>query len=172
MVDPGPEEKPMAEDKANLLDLTAEIVAAYVSNNTLPGDQLTSLIQQVYHGVATLSGAVQPEEPKAQPAVPIRKSVRPDEIVCLECGKGQKVLKRHISSAHGLTPEEYRAKWSLAPDYPMVAPNYAERRSQLAKEIGLGQKKPERPGKARAAGLRGNGTARRPTRKPQPGAPE
>lgn len=162
----------MAEDKANLLDLTAEIVAAYVSNNTLPGDQLTTLIQQVYHGVATLSGAVQPEEPKAQPAVPIRKSVRPDEIVCLECGKGQKVLKRHISSAHGLTPEEYRAKWSLAPDYPMVAPNYAERRSQLAKEIGLGQKKPERSGKARAVAARGNGGTRRGPRKGQPGAPE
>lgn len=162
----------MAEDKANLLDLTAEIVAAYVSNNTLPGDQLTTLIQQVYHGVAALSGAVQPEEPKAQPAVPIRKSVRPDEIVCLECGKGQKVLKRHISSAHGLTPEEYRVKWGLAPDYPMVAPNYAERRSQLAKEIGLGQKKPERSGKVRAVGVRGNGGARRPGRKPQPGAPE
>ncbi len=144
----------MPEDKSNLLDLTAEIVSAYVSNNTLPGDQLTSLIQQVYHGVAVLSGVAQPEEPKATPAVPVRKSVKPDEIVCLECGKGQKVLKRHISSAHNLTPEEYRAKWNLAPDYPMVAPNYAERRSQLAKEIGLGQKKPA-PGKGRAAGKTG-----------------
>jgi len=169
---PGAKEIPMAEDKANLLDLTAEIVAAYASNNTLPGDQLTTLIQQVYHGVATLSGVIQPEEPKAQPAVPIRKSVRPDEIVCLECGKGQKVLKRHISSAHGLTPEEYRAKWGLAPDYPMVAPNYAERRSQLAKEIGLGQKKPERAGAKGRPAARGNGGGRRGGRKAQPGAPE
>lgn len=153
----------MAEDKANLLDLTAEIVAAYVSNNTLPGDQLTTLIQQVYHGVAVLSGAAQPEEPKAAPAVPVRKSVKPDEIICLECGKGQKVLKRHISSAHGLTPEDYRAKWNLAPDYPMVAPNYAERRSQLAKEIGLGQKKPGnsgRPRNAKPAGERRRGGRR------------
>lgn len=129
----------MAEDKANLLDLTAEIVAAYVSNNTLPGDQLTALIQQVYHGVAVLGGAAQPEEPRAAPAVPVKKSVRPDEIICLECGKGQKVLKRHISSAHGLTPEEYRAKWTLPPDYPMVAPAYAARRSDFAKQIGLGR---------------------------------
>lgn len=139
----------MAEEKANLLDLTAEIVAAYVSNNTLPGDQLTSLIQQVYHGVAVLSGAAQPEEPKAAPAVPVRKSVKPDEIICLECGKGQKVLKRHISSAHGLTPEEYRGKWSLAPDYPMVAPNYAKARSDLAKQMGLGQGGRQAPRKKR-----------------------
>jgi len=154
----------MAEDKANLLDLTAEIVSAYVSNNTLPGDQLTSLIQQVYHGIAVLSGAAQPEEPKASPAVPIRRSVKPDEIICLECGKGQKVLKRHISSAHGLTPEEYRVKWGLAPDYPMVAPNYAERRSQLAKEIGLGQKKPagRAKGAAGGGGRRGNRRAAAP----------
>ncbi len=151
----------MAEDKANLLDLTAEIVSAYVSNNTLPGDQLTALIQQVYHGVAVLSGAAQPEEPKAAPAVPVRKSVKPDEIVCLECGKGQKVLKRHISSAHGLTPEDYRGKWSLAPDYPMVAPNYAERRSQLAKEIGLGQKKPGNAGRARGNSTKSGGEKRR-----------
>lgn len=133
----------MPTDKSNLLDLTAEIVSAYVSNNTLPGDQLTHLIQQVYQGVAVLSGEAPAEEPKAQPAVPIRRSVKPDEIICLECGKGQKVLKRHLGTAHGLTPEEYRAKWALAPDYPMVAPNYAERRSQLAKEIGLGQRRPE-----------------------------
>lgn len=163
----------MTEDRANLLGLTAEIVAAYVSNNTLAGDQLTTLIQQVYHGIATLSGAIPPEEPKAQPAVPIRKSVRPDEIVCLDCGKGQKVLKRHISSAHGLTPEEYRVKWGLAPDYPMVAPNYAERRSQLAKEIGLGQKKPGHVSKVRPAAVRSTGTpGRRPGRKAQSASSE
>ncbi len=144
----------MPADDPKLMDLTTEIVSAYVANNSLPGEQLSGLIQQVYQTVATLSRPEPPEEPKLQPAVPVKRSVRPNEIVCLECGKGQKMLKRHLVTAHGLTPDEYRAKWNLGPDYPLVAPNYAKLRSQFAKEIGLGRRK-------EAGATRGNGSSRR-----------
>lgn len=144
----------MPADDPKLMDLTTEIVSAYVANNSLPGEQLSGLIQQVYQTVATLSRPEQPEEPKQQPAVPIKRSVKPNEIICLECGKGQKMLKRHLLTAHGLTPEEYRAKWNLGPDYPLVAPNYAKLRSQFAKEIGLGRRK-------EGGGSRSNGASRR-----------
>lgn len=153
----------MASEQHNLIDLTTEIVSAYVANNPLPNDQLSSLIQQVYHAVASLGREEQPEEPKAQPAVPVRRSVKPHEIVCLECGKGQKMLKRHLLTAHGLTPDDYRAKWSLPSDYPVVAPDYARLRSQFAKQIGLGRKKQEeKPVKGKAAQA---GKSRAPRRK-------
>ena len=138
----------MSEEKverAELLELTSEIVAAYAGNNALPSSDLPQLIQTVYD---TLSGVGAPgaaPEAEQKPAVPVKKSVGNSEIVCLECGKGQKMLKRHLAAAHGLTPEEYRAKWRLPFDYPMVAPDYAETRRQLAKEIGLGRK----PGSAK-----------------------
>jgi len=160
----------MASEQHSLIDLTTEIVSAYVANNPLPNDQLSSLIQQVYHAVASLGREEQPEEPKAQPAVPIRRSVKPHEIICLECGKGQKMLKRHLLTAHGLTPEEYRAKWSLPSDYPVVAPDYARLRSQFAKQIGLGRKKQEeRPVKGRVAAV--PATKSRARRKRTPGQP-
>ena len=120
-----------------VLGLTARIVSAHVSNNTVSPDALPSLIQEVYR---SLCGAgkppLQPERP--QPAVPARKSVFPDYIVCLEDGKKLKMLKRHLKTAYGMTPDQYRERWSLSPDYPMVAPNYAQHRSSLAKKIGLG----------------------------------
>lgn len=158
----------MPAEQHNLIDLTTEIVSAYVANNPLPNDQLSGLIQQVYNAVAGLGRQEQPEEPKAQPAVPIRRSVKPHEIVCLECGRGQKMLKRHLLTAHGLTPEEYRAKWSLPSDYPVVAPDYAKLRSQFAKQIGLGRKKEEeRPAKGKA----GQGVAKpRNRRRPRAAA--
>jgi predicted transcriptional regulator len=123
----------------SVLGLTAQIVSAHVSNNSVSPDALPSLIQEVFK---TLSGVgkepAQPERP--QPAVPIKKSVFADHIVCLEDGKKLKMLKRHLKTSYNLTPEQYRERWGLAPDYPMVAPNYAKHRSSLAKKIGLGTK--------------------------------
>ena len=131
----------MAETQAsqNMLGLTAQIVSAHVSNNSVPPDALPSLINDVYR---TLSGVgkepAQPDRP--QPAVPVKKSVFPDHIICLEDGKKLKMLKRHLKTAYNTTPEQYRERWGLPPDYPMVAPNYARHRSSLAKKIGLGTK--------------------------------
>ena len=122
----------------DLLGLTADIVAAHVGNNSVAATELPGLIQQVYQALSTVGTAPEPVEEKPQPAVPVRKSVHPDYIVCLEDGKKLKMLKRHLMTAYNLTPEEYRERWNLPADYPMVAPNYARQRSRLAKEIGLG----------------------------------
>jgi predicted transcriptional regulator len=130
----------MDDNNAELLDLTTSIVSAYVAHNNLPAGELTALIASTHAALAKLGG--EPEAPAAAPlvpAVPIRKSVTPDAIICLEDGKAFKSLKRHLSK-FGLTPDQYRAKWGLPSDYPMVAPNYAEARSALAKAIGLGRK--------------------------------
>jgi predicted transcriptional regulator len=138
-----------AED--TLLTLTADIVAAHVSNNSVAVNDLPNLIQNVHGaltGIASKGGAV---EPKPEPKVSIRASVKPDYVVCLEDGKKQKMLKRHLMTNHGMTPDEYRQKWGLPADYPMVAPNYAEQRRTLAKSIGLGTKrrKPRGGGKGK-----------------------
>ncbi|WP_419913264.1 MucR family transcriptional regulator [Hoeflea sp.] len=124
-----------------LAELTAEVVAAYVSNNVVQTSDLPGLIANVHSalGSTTAADAVPAEKPK--PAVPIRKSVQHEYIICLEDGMKFKSLKRHLMTYHGLTPEEYREKWGLPADYPMVAPAYAEARSRLAKEMGLGQKR-------------------------------
>jgi predicted transcriptional regulator len=128
----------MAEEE--LLRMTADVVAAYVSNNTLPTAQLAEIINAVYHSLKGLEGPVaEPPPEPARPAVPVRKSITPDYLICLEDGKKLKMLKRHLRSTYNLTPDEYRARWGLAPDYPMVAPNYAEQRSAFAKKIGLGR---------------------------------
>lgn len=124
---------------ASVLGLTAQIVSAHVSNNAVTPDALPSLINEVYKTLAGVGKEpAQPERP--QPAVPIKKSVFNDHIVCLEDGKKLKMLKRHLKTAYNLTPEQYRERWSLGPDYPMVAPDYAKHRSSLAKQIGLGTK--------------------------------
>ncbi|RWG13194.1 MAG: MucR family transcriptional regulator [Mesorhizobium sp.] len=130
-----------------LIELTADVVSAYVSNNPVPVGELPALIDRVHAALkGTVGGPVEkPEELK--PAVPIRKSVTPDYIISLEDGKKFKSLKRHLSTHYGLTPDEYRAKWGLPADYPMVAPNYAAARSALAKTMGLGRK----PGEAQQA---------------------
>jgi predicted transcriptional regulator len=123
-----------------LLRMTADVVAAYVGNNTLPTAQLGEVINAVYSSLKSLEGPVAQVQPEPlKPAVPIRKSVTPEFIICLEDGKRLKMLKRHLRSTYNMTPDEYRTKWGLAPDYPMVAPNYAERRSEFAKKIGLGR---------------------------------
>ena len=131
----------MAEDKPTqaVLGLTAQIVSAHVSNNTVSRDALPDLIQQVFSTLMA-AGTEQPEPEQLQPAVPIKKSVFPDYIVCLEDGKKLKMLKRHLQTSYNITPEQYRERWGLPHDYPMVAPRYAEHRSELAKKIGLGRK--------------------------------
>jgi predicted transcriptional regulator len=128
----------LAEEE--LLRMTADVVAAYVSNNSLPTTQLGEIINAVYSSLKGLEGqVVQPPPEPVKPAVPIRKSVTPEFLICLEDGKKLKMLKRHLRSTYNMTPDEYRVKWGLAPDYPMVAPNYAARRSEFAKKIGLGR---------------------------------
>jgi predicted transcriptional regulator len=128
----------IAED--DLLRMTAEVVAAYVRNNSLPTAQLSDVINTVYSSLKSLdSQAPEIKSEPLKPAVPVRKSITPDYLICLEDGKKLKMLKRHLRSTYNMTPDEYRAKWSLPPDYPMVAPNYAEQRSAFAKKIGLGR---------------------------------
>jgi predicted transcriptional regulator len=123
----------------DLLDLVASIVSAHVAHNAVAPEALPGVIQSVYAALNGL-GNEAPAVERPEPAVPVKRSVFPDYIVCLEDGKKLKMLKRHLKASYGMTPEEYRARWSLPRDYPMVAPNYASRRSALAKEIGLGRK--------------------------------
>ena len=128
----------VAEDE--LLRMTTEVVAAYVSNNTLATGQLAEIIHAVYNSLRGLDGQIaEPASEPLKPAVPVRKSITPDYLICLEDGKKLKMLKRHLRSTYGMTPDEYRVKWGLGPEYPMVAPNYAEQRSAFAKKIGLGR---------------------------------
>jgi len=132
------------DDRAQFLTLTADIVAAYVGNNAVATSDLPSVISDVFTKLSKLG---EPEEPEVEltPAVPIKKSVTPDGITCLECGKTFKMLKRHLRTDHDLEPTEYRAKWGLGHDYPMTAPNYSDTRKALAKKIGLGRKPKAKP---------------------------
>ena len=129
-------ENDMAE---TLITLTSDIVAAHVSNNSVSVDEVPSLISNVYGALAGLGGGETQEETPPEPAVSVRASVKPDYIVCLEDGKKLKMLKRYLRTNYDMSPEEYRARWNLPADYPMVAPNYAEKRRELAKKIGLGR---------------------------------
>jgi predicted transcriptional regulator len=138
-----------AED--TLLTLTADIVAAHVSNNSVAVNDLPTLIQNVHSALAGISSSGSAPDVKPEPKVSIRASIKPDYIVCLEDGKKQKMLKRHLMTNHGMTPDEYRQKWGLSADYPMVAPNYAEQRRTLAKSIGLGTKRRKTRGRGKAA---------------------
>ena len=124
-----------------LLALTADIVAAHVSNNSVAVNDLPNLIQNVHSALSVIAGHSAAAEPKPEPKVSIRASIKPDYIVCLEDGKRLKMLKRHLMTHYNMTPDQYRQKWGLAADYPMVAPNYAEQRRALAKSIGLGTKR-------------------------------
>ena len=138
----------LSQDSDTLIELTASVVSAYVSNNPVPVGDLAGLIGQVHAALANTAGAGGEEKAEApKPAISIRKSITPDYLICLEDGKKFKSLKRHIATHYGLSPDEYREKWGLAKDYPMVAPNYAAARSSLAKEMGLGRKRQEAPAK-------------------------
>ncbi|MEM1267041.1 MAG: MucR family transcriptional regulator [Pseudomonadota bacterium] len=134
----------MAEDaaveKSELLALASDIVASYVGNNTVQPDQVSDMLRSVYGTMTTLTEEKEEEQTELIPAVPIKKSVTNDYIICLEDGKQLKMLKRHLKTAYNMTPEDYREKWGLKPDYPMVAPSYAQKRQELAKKIGLGRK--------------------------------
>ncbi len=128
---------PESEIETSSLESVSKIVSAYVSNNSLPPGELSDLIKTVHEALQKPDqAALSPPEP----AVPIKKSIRPDYVICLEDGKKLKMLKRHLRTAYDMSPDEYRRKWGLASDYPMVAPKYAARRSELAKKIGLGRK--------------------------------
>ncbi len=137
-------------DDDMLLTLTADIVAAHVSNNSVAVNDLPILIQNIHQALSGISGRASAPAEKLEPKVSVRASIKPDYIVCLEDGKKQKMLKRHLMTNHGMTPAEYREKWGLAADYPMVAPNYAEQRRILAKSIGLGTKRRRTRGPAKA----------------------
>ena len=137
--------------REELLTLTAEIVSSYVANNTLPAGDIPAVIGQVFKTLANVNADADVKAAgRPKPAVPIKKSVNPDYLVCLEDGKRLKMLKRHLQTAYRMSPEDYRQRWGLAPDYPMVAPNYARQRSQLAKDIGLGTKRKRRSSGARS----------------------
>ena len=132
---------PIIKTTTRCSTLTADIVAAHVSNNSVAVNDLPALIQNVHAALAGIAGAGAAAEAKPEPAVSIRASIKPDYIVCLEDGKKLKMLKRHLMTHYNMTPDDYRRKWGLAADYPMVAPNYAEQRRTLAKSIGLGTKR-------------------------------
>jgi len=142
-------------DHDELVQLTADIVSAYVSNNTIASGEIGKLIEDVHAALRRAPNAVDSQEPeRREPAVPIRRSVTPDYIVSLEDGRKFKSLKRHLMNTYGLTPDQYRTKWGLPRDYPMVAPNYARARSELAKSMGLGRKR------SASESQRGGGTRR------------
>jgi predicted transcriptional regulator len=133
--------------KETLITLTSDIVAAHVSNNGVSVEDVPTLISNVYGALAGLGAETIAIEAPLVPAVSIRSSVKPDFVVCLECGKKMKMLKRHLTTDHGLTTDEYRNRWGLTSDYPLVAPNYAAKRRELAKEIGLGRKPGQKRGR-------------------------
>jgi len=148
-------EAPVEPKKGDLLRLTAEVAAAYLGKNTVAVNQLPEVIRTIYSSLggantALQSSATAPVE-AGKPAVPVKKSITPEYLVCLEDGKKLKMLKRHLRSVYNMTPEQYRAKWNLPADYPMVAPKYAEQRSVFAKKIGLGKGATGRPSRKRAA---------------------
>jgi predicted transcriptional regulator len=156
-------------EQSDLIGMTAEVVAAYVAQNSLPSSELPALIQQIHSTLQQVAnGTQQPAEQPLTPAVPVKKSVTRDYIICLEDGKRFKSLKRHLRSSFNLSPEEYRKKWGLPYDYPMVAPNYAETRSNLAKSMGLGNLR-QKAKQAASGASRGRkssaAAAKRPARK-------
>lgn len=137
--------------RETLITLTSDIVAAHVSNNSVAVGDLPTLISNVYSALAGINTTEPAAEPAPEPAVSIRASVKNDHIVCLEDGKKLKMLKRHLATRYNMTPEQYRARWNLPADYPMVAPAYAEKRRELAKKIGLGRKPAPKRGRAKTA---------------------
>jgi len=143
-------DNPETDMTETLITLAADIVVAHVSNNAVSAEELPALITNVYGALASVGEGKAADKAPPKPAVPIRGSVKKDSIACLECGRKMKMLKRHLSTEHGLSIEDYRARWNLPSDYPMVAPNYAETRRTLAKKIGLGRKPGQKRGKAKA----------------------
>ena len=157
------------EQDTRLLELTADIVAAHVANNNVAVGDLAGLVQRVHAALAGLGQDEEKAEAEAKPAVSVRSSVKPDHIVCLVCGSRQKTLRRHIGVAHGLTPQDYRGRYNLPPSYPMVAPDYTNRRREIAHALGLGRsrkggRKPAAAGAAPAAAAGGEAEGTKPRR--------
>lgn len=140
------EENKNQSNSSEIMQMAVDIVSAYVGNNSISAAQVPEVINSVYASLSALGDAANGPTETLKPAVPIRRSITPDFLICLEDGKKLKMLKRHIRAVYGLSPEEYRMKWGLPADYPMVAPNYAIQRSNFAKQIGLGRKKGEKVG--------------------------
>jgi predicted transcriptional regulator len=140
-----------ADREETLISLTSEIVVAHVSNNGVAVDEVPSLIENIYRTLSGLGSAPETEASPPEPAVSVRASVKKDHLICLEDGKKMKMLKRHLMTDHGMTPQEYRERWNLPGDYPMVAPDYAEKRRELAKKIGLGRKPGQKRGRRKAS---------------------
>lgn len=140
-------------EKETLITLTSDIVAAHVSNNSVAIGDVGSLVQRVYDALSGLGGPAEEAQQEKTPVVSVRSSIKPDYLVCLECGKKQKTLKRHLQTAHGMTPAQYREDYGLPASYPMTAPNYSKQRSEMAQAIGLGRK----PGGGRKAGEKKGG---------------
>lgn len=139
------EESSELVSRDEILRMSVDVVAAYLSNNQLPAGQIPEVINTVFRSLSSLDGtSTEVVQEPMKPAVPVRRSVTPEYLICLEDGKKLKMLKRHLRTTYNMTPEEYRAKWNLPPDYPMVAPNYAKQRSDFAKQIGLGRKPGEK----------------------------
>lgn len=153
-------------ERMELIELTADIVAAHVSNNNVAVGDVPNLVQRVFGALESLDAPSEEQKPEKTPIVSVRSSIKPDYIVCMECGRKQKTLKRHLMTAHGMTPDQYRDDYGLPKTYPMVAPNYSERRSEMAKSIGLGRKG-GKGGKAAASGggEGGEGAAAKPARR-------
>ena len=128
-------------DNSQLITLTADIVAAHVSNNSVAVGDVGALVQRVHEALSSLGGEREQEKQEKVPVVSVRASIKPDYLVCMECGRKQKTLKRHLQNAHGMTPDQYREDYGLPKSYPMTAPSYSERRSAMAKELGLGRKR-------------------------------
>jgi len=126
--------------RVELLSMTADVVSSYVSNNTVSVEDLPAVVEQVFRSLSSVTAEGSLSADRPQPAVPIKRSITPDYLICLEDGKKLKMLKRHLKTAYDMSPEQYRERWGLPSDYPMVAPSYAARRSELAKDIGLGTK--------------------------------
>jgi len=145
-------DKPTPSSHGDVLRMVTDVIASYLKKNPVAASDLPNVIQTVYGAFTTpQSGPVEIVAERPEPAVPLKRSVTPDYIICLEDGKQLKMLKRHLATSYNLTPDEYRARWGLPPDYPMVAPNYATQRSALAKQIGLGSRSREgKPGRGKA----------------------
>jgi predicted transcriptional regulator len=147
-------------ENEKLVELTADIVAAHVTNNTVSVGDMTALVQRVYEALSSLNaGSDEAQRALKTPIVSVRSSIKPDYIVCMECGGKHKMLKRHLMNAHKMTPDQYRADYGLPREYPMVAPNYSEQRRALAHSIGLGRRRPPAEGGGGTAGSGGGGGA-------------
>ncbi len=145
-------------ENQQLVELTADIVSAHVANNNVAVGDVATLVERVYSALSSLGTPTPEPQQEKQPVVSVRASIKPDYLVCMECGRKQKTLKRHLENAHGMTPDQYRADYGLPRDYPMVAPEYSKKRSAMAHAIGLGRKSKDGEGEAPAAG-RGRGRA-------------